>query len=66
MSKESLPKSYSFMVLFRSFLEWIGHENAGKVGEYVEATYPPVLLLLNINGLLVHRTDKKIEFTDLD
>ena len=53
------------MALLASFLEWAGNEEAHKVKDHVKVTYPPILLLMNINGLLVHRTDKTIVFGDL-
>ena len=30
--------------------------------EYVDLHFPPILLLMNINGLLVHRTQERINF----
>ena len=29
---------------------------------YVESEFPKLLLLMNINGCLVHRTDQRVEF----
>jgi hypothetical protein len=30
--------------------------------EHLQASFPPILLLMNINGLLVHRTSQRVEF----
>lgn len=62
---ESMPASYSFITTSISFLKFLEFKNA-KVLDALEAhlktTYPPILVLMNLNGFLLHRTNDIIKF----
>ena len=75
---EVIGNNYSKIAMFSSFVKFLGsklkieqdkeflqslHE---KLQSHLQGEYPPILILMNINGCLVHRTDKKIQFVKPD
>lgn len=65
-TKDKLPTGYNFLVLLLSFLRHLEFKNEAFIEAldgHIKKTYPPLLLLMNINGLLVHRTSEMIQFT---
>jgi hypothetical protein len=60
-----MPDDYSKLVLTLSLLkhlEYGSKELLNSMEAHIKDKYPPLLLLMNINGLLVHRTKDQINF----
>jgi len=61
---KKLPKSYSYLATLASFLEFIkfDQESITALSSHIKKVYPPCLVLMNINGLLIHRTSERVNF----
>lgn len=54
------------MLSLLRFLEFKPEKLLEEMDQYIKETYPPILVLMNINGLLVHRTNEMVKFTKED
>ena len=66
--------SYSKISMLSSFVQFLSTKQSKdedkaflmelhkQLEEYIAAEFPKILILMNINGCLVHRTDEKIQF----
>ena len=64
---EALPQKYSTLALIHSFLVFVKYEHGEIISglkEYIDKMFPPLLVLMNINGLLFHRTNQVITFVN--
>lgn len=73
---DKLGNSYGKLVMCVSLLKFLAadckstqedlsqfmDEIAKNLQEIIESEYPPILLLMNINGCLIHRTSDRIDF----
>ena len=46
-----------------AFMEVTNIELLDKIRELEAKKFPPILMLMNINGTLIHRTSERVEFT---
>jgi hypothetical protein len=62
---EAMGPKYSMVALTISFLKFMKYGDGNwveKAEKRLEEVYPPILVLMNINGCLVHRTSQPIRF----
>jgi hypothetical protein len=64
-----ITQSYQDLKLSISLLKFLELKNKDLI-EKLEKTesenFPPILLLMNLNGTLIHRTDKRVEFAKME
>ena len=48
-----------------TFLEFKDKDLIKTLMKIESENFPPILLLMNLNGTLIHRTDKKVEFAKM-
>ena len=62
---EKLTQSFQDLSLSVSLLKSLSFENKDIIKQLesiISESFPPILMLMNLNGTLIHRTDKRVEF----
>jgi hypothetical protein len=62
---KELTQSYQDLKLSISLLKFLQLDNKvllEKLEKILSENFPPILLLMNLNGTLIHRTDKRVDF----